>query len=150
MFRSMAIQSTVPSIFSAAGFSNAVLSGAAVRIEDEDEDGAVFAGDLDRLSRGGALVEQVEARFRIAVWNRFADGLPRWFDGLESHDVERRIRQRRNVDDAFPKSVEEVAGLTGEGEVLLMPAIGAMEAESAQTSHRCAPPLSVLPPRVGA
>jgi hypothetical protein len=126
----MAIQSTVPSIFSAAGFSQAVLSGAAVRIENEDEDGAVFARDLDRLSRGGALLKPVEVRFRIVVWNPFADGLPGWFDGLE-----RRIRRRRNIDDAFPNSVEEVAGIAGEGEVLLMRAIGAMEAESAQPSH---------------
>ena len=104
LFARMIIRSALPSIFSAAVFSGAVRSAASIAVEDED--GTVFAGDLDRLAGFWALVEQVEARFRIAVWNPFADGLPRWFDGLEGLDVERRVRRRRNVDDAFPKSVE--------------------------------------------
>ena len=40
----------------------------------ENEDGAVFAGDLDRLAGVGALVEQVAAWLRIVVGNPFADG----------------------------------------------------------------------------
>ena len=90
--------------FSAAVFSGAVLSVASVGVEDED--GTVFAGDLDRLAGVGALVEQVETRFPIVGRDPFADGLPRWFKGLERVDVEWRIRWRRDVDDAFPKSVE--------------------------------------------
>ena len=43
----------------AAVFSGAALSVVSVGIEDED--GAVFAADLDRLARVGALVEQVAA-----------------------------------------------------------------------------------------
>ena len=62
-------------------FSVAALSLASVGIEDED--GTVFAADLDRLARVGALVEQVAAWLRIIVGNPFADGLPRRFDGLE-------------------------------------------------------------------
>ena len=64
-----------------SGFSGAVRSVASVGIEDED--GTVFAGDLDRLARVGALVEQVGAWLRIVVGNPFANGLPRRFDGLE-------------------------------------------------------------------
>ena len=56
----MKIQSALPSIFSAADLSRAVLSVASVGVEDED--GTVFAGDLDRLAGVGALVEQVETR----------------------------------------------------------------------------------------
>ena len=77
----MKIHSAVPSILSAADFSGAVRSVASVGIEDED--GTVFAADLDRLARVGALVEQVAAWLRIIVGNPFADGLPRRFDGLE-------------------------------------------------------------------
>ncbi len=55
-----------------AVFSGAALSVASVGIEKED--GAVFAGDLDRLAGGGALVEQVEALLRIVVGDPFADG----------------------------------------------------------------------------
>ena len=58
----------------------------------EDEDGAVFAGDLDRPPGVWALVEQVEARFPFVGGDPLADGLPRWFDGLEGLDVERRVR----------------------------------------------------------
>ncbi len=64
-----------------SGFSGAALSVASVGIEDED--GTVFAGDLDRLAGGGALVEQVGAWLRIVVGNPFANGLPGRFDGLE-------------------------------------------------------------------
>jgi len=42
----------------------------------EAEDGTVFAADLNRLARVGALVEQVAAWLRILVGNPFADGLP--------------------------------------------------------------------------
>ena len=46
-------------------FSDAVRSVASVGIEDED--GTVFAADLDRLAGGGAPAEQVEGRLRIVV-----------------------------------------------------------------------------------
>jgi hypothetical protein len=68
----MKIQSAVPSIFSAADFSGAALSVASVGIEDED--GTVFAADLDRLAGVGALVEQVAAWLCIVVGNPFAGG----------------------------------------------------------------------------
>ena len=42
----------------------------------------------------------------IVSRNPFADGLPRWLDRLERLDVEGRVRWWRDVDDAFPKSVE--------------------------------------------
>ena len=58
-------------------FSGAALSVASVQIEDED--GTVFAGDLGRFVGVGALVEQLEVRLRIVVWDLNADGLPRWF-----------------------------------------------------------------------
>ena len=61
-----------------------------VSVGIEDEDGAVFAADLDRLAGVGALVEAVETRFRIVVGDPLADGLPRRFDGLEGVDVEGR------------------------------------------------------------
>ncbi len=41
------------------GFSGVV---SVVSVGDKDEDGAVFAGDLDRLDGGGALVEQIDAQ----------------------------------------------------------------------------------------
>jgi hypothetical protein len=88
----------------AAVFSGAARSVASAGIKDED--GALCAGDLDRLAGGGTLVEQVEARLRIVVWNPFADGLPGRFDGLEGLDVEGRGGWRRKVEDALPKSVE--------------------------------------------
>ena len=66
-----------------------MLSGVSVRIEDED--GTVFAGDLDRLASAGALVEQVVARFPIVCGNPFADGLSWWLDWLEGLGVERRV-----------------------------------------------------------
>ncbi len=47
-------------LFSAAVFFDAVRSVASVGIEDED--GTVFAADLDRLAGVGALVERVETR----------------------------------------------------------------------------------------
>ena len=43
-----------------SGFSRAVPSAVSVRIEDQD--GTVFAADLDRLAGVGALVERVETR----------------------------------------------------------------------------------------
>ena len=85
-------------------FSGAVLSVASVGIENEN--GTVFEGDLDRLAGFGALVEQVETRLRIVVWDPFADGLPGRFDGLEGLDVEGRVGWWRDVDDALPKTVE--------------------------------------------
>ena len=80
-----------------SGFSGAVRSVASVGIEDED--GTVFAADLDRLAGVGALVEQVAAWLRIVVGNPFPDGLPRRLDGLEGLDVEGRGRWWRDVDD---------------------------------------------------
>lgn len=72
----------------------------------EDEDGAVFAGNLDRVGGFGTLVEQIEALLHIVVWDPFANGLPRWLDGLEGFDVEGRVGRWWDVDDSFPKSVE--------------------------------------------
>ena len=46
-----------------------------VSVGAEEEDGTVFEGDFDWLSGCGALVEEVETRFRIVVGDRFADGL---------------------------------------------------------------------------
>ena len=60
--------------FLAAVISGSALSVASVRMEDED--GTVFEGDSGWLSRCEALVEQVETRLGIVVWDRFADGLP--------------------------------------------------------------------------
>ena len=91
-------------LFLAADLSGAVLSVASVGIEDED--GTVFAGDLDRLAGFGALVEQVAAWLRIVVGDPLADGLPRRFDGLERVDVEGRVGWRREVEDALPEVVE--------------------------------------------
>ena len=88
----------------AAVFSGAALSVASVGIENED--GAVSAGDLDRLAGSGALVEEVETRLRIVVGDPFADRLPGRFDGLEGLDVEGRVGWRREVDDALPEAVE--------------------------------------------
>ena len=74
-----------------------------IRYYGEDEDGAVFAADLDRLAGVGALVEQVAAWLRIVVRNPFADGLPRRLEGV---DVEGRVRWWRDVVDRFRKSWE--------------------------------------------
>ena len=63
LVRSMAVL-RFAEYFSAVGFPGAVPSMASVEIEDED--GAVFAVDLDRLAGGGALVEQVDVCF---VWS---------------------------------------------------------------------------------
>ena len=90
--------------FFGSGFSGAVLSVASVGIEDED--GTVFAGDLDRLAGFGALVEQVETWLRIVVWKPLADRLPGRLDGLEGLDVEGWVGWWRDVDDALPQSVE--------------------------------------------
>ena len=81
-----------------------MVSAASVGVEDED--GTVFEGDFDWLSGCEALVEQVETRLRIVVWDRFADGLPGGGDGLEGVDVEGRVRRWREVDDALPESVK--------------------------------------------
>ena len=51
----MMTRSAVPSIFSAAAFSGAALSVVSVRIEDED--GTVFAADLDRAAGFCELIE---------------------------------------------------------------------------------------------
>ena len=61
-----------------------------VSVGFEDEDGTVFEGDFDWLSGCEALVEQVETRLRIVVWDPFADGLLGG-DGLEGFDVEGRV-----------------------------------------------------------
>ena len=54
LFATMIIRSALPRIFSAAVFSGAVRSAASIAFEDEDV--AVFAGDLDRLAGFWALV----------------------------------------------------------------------------------------------
>ena len=112
MVVTMAVCSAGPSIifgnFLAAVFSGAVLSVASVGIENEN--GTVFEGDLDRLAGFGALVEQVETRLRIVVWDPFADGLPGRFDGLEGLDVEGRVGWWRKVNDALPETVEAEEG----------------------------------------
>lgn len=104
----MAVRSALPGffrqLFSAAVFSGVVRSVASVGIENED--GAVFAGDLDRVGGYGTLVEQVEGRLRIVVWDPFADGLPGWLDGLEGFDVEGRVGWWREVGDTLPQTVE--------------------------------------------
>ena len=51
----MIIRSALPSRFLAADPSGAVRSVASIPVEDED--GTVFAADLDRLAGVGALVE---------------------------------------------------------------------------------------------
>jgi len=56
--------------FLAAEISRAALSMASVGIEDEEV--AVFAGDLDRQA-GGAQVEEVQALLRIVLFVFFAD-----------------------------------------------------------------------------
>lgn len=53
-----------------------------------DEDLAAFEGDLNTLAGLGALVEQVEARFRIVGWNPFADGLPRQLRGISNDEFQ--------------------------------------------------------------
>jgi len=83
--------------FLAAVFSDGALSVVSVGIENED--GTVFAADLDRLAGVGALVEQVEARFPFVGRNPFSDGLPRRLDGLERVDVEWRGWRWRDGDD---------------------------------------------------
>ena len=55
LFASMMTRSALPSIFLAAVFSGAALSVASVRIEDED--GTVFAADLDRAAGFCELLE---------------------------------------------------------------------------------------------
>ena len=55
LFATMMTRSAVPSIFSAAAFSGAALSVVSVRIEDED--GTVFAADLDRAAGFCELIE---------------------------------------------------------------------------------------------
>ena len=89
-------------------FGSVIFWGGALRgvSRDQGRGWCRLRGDLDRLAGGGTLVEQVEARLRIVVWNPFADGLPRRFDGLEGLDVEGRVGWWRDVDDSFPKSVE--------------------------------------------
>ena len=105
---SISIRSAGPR-FIVGNFLAAVISGAALSVVSvgvEDEDGTVFEGDFDWLSGWEALVEQVETQLRIVVWDPFADGLPRRFDGFEGFDVEGRVRRWREVDDALPQSVE--------------------------------------------
>ena len=99
LFASMAVRSALPNIFRQRFFSGAVLSVASVGIEDED--GAVVAGDLDRLAGGAALVEQVETWLRIVVGNPLADRLPGRLDGIEGLDVEGRVGWWWEVDDAL-------------------------------------------------
>ena len=84
-------------LFWGAVFSGAVLSVASVGIEDED--GTVFAENLDRLAGFGVLVEKVGSCLRVVVWDPFADGLPRRLDGLERVDLEWRGGRWRDGDD---------------------------------------------------
>ena len=67
----------------AAVFSGAVLSVASVGIEDED--GTVFAGDLDRLAGVGALVEQVGTWLRVVGENQLAAALDDQLAGQRPH-----------------------------------------------------------------
>ncbi len=82
LFASMAVRTALPSIFRQRFFSGAVLSVASVGIEDED--GTVFAGDLDRLAGFGALVEQVETWLRIVVGSDFRVSSARAFSRIGS------------------------------------------------------------------
>ena len=81
------IRSALPSLLLAADLSSAVRSVAPV--------GTVFAADLDPLAGLGALVEQVAGWLRIVVGNPFANGLPRWLDGIDG--LEGLIRPPRLV-----------------------------------------------------
>ena len=84
-------------LFLAAVLSGAELSVASVGIEDED--GTVFAENLDRLAGFGVLVEKVGSCLRVVVWDPFADGLPRRLDRLERVDLEWRGGRWRDGDD---------------------------------------------------
>ena len=84
-------------LFWGAVFSGAALSVASVGIENED--GTVFAADLDRLAGFGVLVGKVGSCLRVVVCDPFADGLPRRLDGLERVDLEWRGGQWRDGDD---------------------------------------------------
>ena len=84
-------------LFWGAVFSGAALSVASVGIEDED--GTVFAENLDRLAGFGVLVEKVGSCLRVVVWDPFADGLPRRLDRLERVDLEWRGGRWRDGDD---------------------------------------------------
>ena len=124
-------------------FGSVIFWGGALRgvSRDQGRGWCRLRGDLDRLAGGGTLVEQVEARLRIVVWNPFADGLPRRFDGLEGLDVERRVGWWRDVDDRFPKSVEaeeelDFAGADdGAGALHGGLAAGALERVGAPDAH---------------
>jgi len=84
-------------LFWAAVFSDGALSVVSVGIENED--GTVFAADLDRLAGFGVLVGKVGSCLRVVVCDPFADGLPRRLDGLERVDVEWRGWRWRDGDD---------------------------------------------------
>ncbi len=83
--------------FRGSGFFGAALSVLSVGIEDEY--GAVFAADLDRLAGFGVLVGKVGSCLRVVVCDPFADGLPRRLDELERVDVEWRGWRWRDGDD---------------------------------------------------
>ena len=73
----------------------------------QDEDAAVSEGDLGWLPGFGTLVELLEVGLPVVVWNPFADGLPRWFDGLKRLEIEWRVGWRREtVDVAFAPPFE--------------------------------------------
>jgi hypothetical protein len=81
----MISRSALPSRFLAADLSGAVRSVASIPVKDED--GTVFAENLDRLAGFGVLVGKVGSCLRVVVWDPFADGLPRRLDRLERVDV---------------------------------------------------------------
>ncbi len=61
LFRSMAVRSAGPSFIFRNFWQRFFLAVSVASVGIEDEDGAVFAADLGRLARVGALVEQVAA-----------------------------------------------------------------------------------------
>ena len=83
----------------------------------EDESPAVAERDLFGLPDGTLvvalglcaggvpfLVEPVQVR--VVIRGPFLDGLPGWFDGLHSIDVEGRGRRAGEMNDALPEAVE--------------------------------------------
>ena len=72
----------------------------------EHEGVAVFESDFDRPAGRGALIEPIGLFRFVIVGNPLPDGLPGRNDGIEGLDVEGRVGRWREVDDAFPQSVE--------------------------------------------
>ena len=75
----------------------------------EDEDAVLIERDFSGLPTGFVAVVgvlPVEADFIVIGGDPLFDGLPGWFDGIESLDVEGWIGRWRDVDEALPHSEE--------------------------------------------